>query len=138
MATPEQKKELSKNILQILALIVISFYCIDFLFNKDVDRPSEWKKYENCNDTSCYRICYRGIYEEALEEFQKHGKDKWGKLKYELKEMDALFQSKGWFSEFEVECSNIRREEQKLINVKLGTDTRIANYWNNMFGMYYY
>ena len=125
--------EIIKSIVYLILSIVVFYFCFDSMFNKEVSAPDEWEKYKNCQDTSCYRNCYRGIFEEGLEYFEKA--DVPSSFQYELRDLNEHF---SMVKIDEYILLNIKEEEQKRIEMKIGNKIRVDLYWEKVFGLAYH
>lgn len=114
---------------KLIGSVLIFLVLFDWVYSSGVDGPSDWDNYK---DKTCYRCCYRGIYEEGLRQFNESGKS-WN-MRYELRDMEEYFEAQPWYEASEYECSEIRREEQSRIEQKIGSKERSEKYWDKVFG----
>jgi len=124
--------ELIKSFVYLIISVVVVYFCIDFIFNKEVSNPGEWEKYKNCQDTACYRNCYRGIFEQGLEYFDKA--DVPSSFQYKLGDLNEHF------SMVKIDESvlfKIKEEELLRIEKKIGDKVRIDLFWEKVFGLSY-
>ena len=91
-----------------------------------------WKDYKSCNDPACARECYRGIYSEGLECFNK--RDIPTTLKWDLRDMNEYFELT---DVDQLELMKIRNEEQKKIEGQISDKEKIDLFWSKVFGMGY-
>jgi len=124
--------EFVKSFIYMIIGVVVLYLCVDFLFNKEVSDPGEWEKYKNCQDTVCCRNCYRGLFEQGLEYFDKADVPRG--FKYELRDLNEHF-SMVKIDEFIL--LKIKNEEQLRIEKKIGDNVRVDLFWEKVFGLSY-
>lgn len=128
----EKLLEGSKSIILTVISFIIAYYSIDFLFNKEVSSPSEFEKYKNCQEATCCRHCYRGVFEKGLEYFDDG--DIPLSFKYELRDINEHF-SLSNIDEHEV--YKIKQEEVNRIEKMIGDRMKVDLYWEKVFGLEY-
>jgi hypothetical protein len=118
-----------KTIFVVIISILVIYLSFNLLFNKEVSNPSEFEKFRNCQDVTCCRYCYRGVFEKGLEYFEEGAVPL--SFQHELRDINEHFSISN-LDEYEV--SKIREEQIRIEN-RIGDKSKVDMYWNNVFGL---